>query len=296
MDHLQIERRPQLREPVAFVAFAGWNDAASAATNAARFMVRRLRARKFASIDPEDFFEFSRSRPNVRIDLSQSRELSWPTCDFFYARNPSGDHDVIIAIGVEPHLRWKTFASVYGSLFSELGVTLAVSLGAMMADVPHTRPVRVTGTAIDARVGAKLNLSTSRYQGPTGIVGVLQDTMRSSGVGTASFWANVPHYITTAQNPLATKALLVRAQAMIGVEFDFTNLARAGDRFISEVDTAISGNPEIVEYVKRLEAAVDSGEADSQADSQAEEPNAQAPVEDLVTDIEEFLRQQRPPD
>ncbi len=174
-------------------------------------------------------------------------------------------------------------------------MTLAVSLGALMSDVPHTRQVRVTGTAIDAEVGTTLKLSTSRYQGPTGIVGVLQESMRSQGLATASFWANVPHYITTAQNPLATAALLGRAQALIGVEFDFTALTRAGERFIAEVNTAISGNPEILEYVKRLEAAADSGEADAQADSEAEEPTATRPVEELVTDIEEFLRGQRPP-
>lgn len=290
-----MDRQPQLREPIAFVAFAGWNDAASAATNAARFMVRRLRARKFANVDPEDFFDFSQTRPNVRIDLTQVRELTWPACDFYYARNPTGEHDVVIAIGVEPHLRWKTFADVYASLFSQLGVTLAVSLGALMSDVPHTRQVRVTGTAIDSEVGAKLNLSTSRYQGPTGIVGVLQDTMRVRGLATASFWANVPHYITTAQNPPATAALLHRAQVLIGVEFDFTGLTRAGERFIAEVNTAISGNQEIVEYVKRLEAAVDSGQADAEADAQAEETTTEPPVEELVTDIEEFLRKQRPP-
>jgi proteasome assembly chaperone (PAC2) family protein len=296
MDHLLIDRHPQLREPIAFVAFAGWNDAASAATNAARFMVRRLRARKFGNVDAEDFFDFKRTRPNVRIDLTQARELTWPSCDFYYARNPTGEHDVIIAIGVEPHLRWKTFAGVYATLFSELGVTLAVSLGALMSDVPHTRQVRVTGTAIDAEVGAKLRLSTSRYQGPTGIVGVLQDEMRAQGLATASFWANVPHYITTAQNPPATAALLGRAQTLIGVEFDFTGLTRAAERFISEVNTAISGNPEILEYVKRLEAAHDSGQAEAEADAQAEEATAEPPVEELVTDIEEFLRKQRPPD
>lgn len=296
MDHLLMDRQPQLREPIAFVAFAGWNDAASAATNAARFMVRRLRARKFGNIDPEDFFDFIRTRPNVRTDLTQARELMWPSCDFYYARNPTGEHDVVIAIGVEPHLRWKSFASVYANLFSDLGVSLAVSLGALMADVPHTRQVRVTGTAIDAEVGAKLQLSTSHYQGPTGIVGVLQDAMRAHRLATASFWANVPHYITTAQNPLATIALLGRAQALIGVEFDFTSLTRAGERFISEVNTAILGNPEILGYVKRLEAAVDSGKAEEEADASAEEPTAEVPVEQLVTDIEEFLRKQRPPD
>lgn len=287
MDHLVVERRPELHDPVAIMAFAGWNDAASAATNAARFVVRRLGARKFAHVDPEDFFDFTESRPAVRIDGNQNRLISWPACEFFYARNPLGPHDVIVAIGVEPHLRWRTFAAAYASLFSEMEASLIVSLGALMADVPHTRPVRVTGTAIDPATGERLQLATSRYQGPTGIVGVLSDNLRQRNLSTASLWANVPHYITTAQNPPATIALLQRLQPLIGgLEFDFTELNSAAERFTREVNTALSGNPEILGYVSKLEAAVDSGEPPGTA-------SALPPAGDLVTDIEEFLRNQK---
>jgi proteasome assembly chaperone (PAC2) family protein len=289
VDYLNIDRLPELHDPVAIVAFGGWNDAASAATNAARFVVRRLAARRFANIDPEAFFDFRETRPSVRLDARGQRELVWPTNEFFYARNPTGPHDVVVGIGIEPSLRWHTFASVHAGLFKDLGVPLTVSLGALMADVPHTREVRVTGTALESDVAARLELTTSRYEGPTGIVGVMHSLLREAGIPAASLWANVPHYITTTQNPLATVALLRRLQPIIGLEFDFTELQAAGKRFVAEVDTAISGNPEVLEYVQRLEQAVDNGDTS--------EPHiATGPLpagEDLVMDVEEFLRGQR---
>jgi proteasome assembly chaperone (PAC2) family protein len=290
MEHLTIERRPDLHDPVAVVAFAGWNDAASAATNAARFILRRLGARKFATIDSDAFYDFKETRPSVRIDSRGTREVVWPTNEFFYARNPTGPHDLVIAIGIEPNLRWETFVRCYSSLFSDLEVGMAVSLGALQADVPHTREVRVSGSAQDPELSARLNLSASRYQGPTGIVGVLQDSLRRSSIPAASLWANVPHYITTAQNPPATTALLRRLQEIVGLEFDFSELTAAGKRFVAEIDTAISGNQEIVDYVRRLENAADSGQFDEGS------PPAGGPLpagEDLVLDVEEFLRSQR---
>ncbi len=285
---MRIDRRPELHDPIAVVAFSGWNDAASAATNAARFVVRRLGARRFAAIEPDDFFDFREMRPTVRLDSKGERQLHWPLNEFFYARNPTGPHDVVVAIGTEPALRWQTFARGFQSLFSDIGVGMTVSLGALMADVPHTRDVRVTGTALDSSLAAKLELSTSRYEGPTGIVGVLHNVLRDDAVSAVSLWANVPHYITTAQNPLATAALLRRLQPIIGLEFDVSDLLVAGQRFVAEVDTAISGNPEVVEYVHRLEAALDSG-----PEPAAQQPGPLPAGEDLVLDVEEFLRNQR---
>lgn len=285
MDFLQIERKPELHDPIAIVAFAGWNDAASAATNAARFLVRRLGARKFAIIDAESFFDFKETRPTVRIDSRGQREVNWPANEFFYARNPTGPHDVVVAIGVEPGMRWRTFTSAYASLFGELKVTLAVSLGALMADVPHTRDVRVTGSAFDPDLAAKMDLSVSRYEGPTGIVGVLHQSLRDAAMPAASFWANVPHYITTSQNPPATIALLRRVQKIMEIELDYTELEAAGQRFLGEINTAISGNSEVMDYVHRLESEMDAGKEI--------EATALPPGEDLVLDVEEFLRSQR---
>jgi proteasome assembly chaperone (PAC2) family protein len=290
VDPLTIDRMPDLHDPVAVIAFSGWNDAASAATDAARFVVRRLGARKFASIDADPFYDFRESRPTVQASFNGQREVKWPQNDFFYARNPTGPHDIIIGIGVEPGLAWGTFTGAHTGLYRDAGVGLVISLGALLADVPHTRDTRVTGTAVDPEVAARLELTTSRYEGPTGIVGVLHDVLRRSGVPAASLWANVPHYITTSQNPNATAALLRRLSVMTGLTFDLRELTSAGERFVSEVNAALDGNPEIAEYVRRLEAAVDAGEVGAPLESSL------PAGEELLSDIEDFLRQTRPDD
>lgn len=286
MEYLRVDRRPDLRDPVAIVAFAGWNDAASAATNAARFVVRRLGARRFASLDPEEFYDFRATRPNVRIDSRGNREITWPANDFFYARNPAGPHDIVVAIGIEPNLRWRDFCSAFTGLFGDLGVRLAVTVGALMADVPHTRPTRVTGSSEDPKLNERLDLTASRYEGPTGIVGVLHRALRDESMPAASLWANVPHYITTAQNPPATAALLRRLSPMTGLEFDLRELESSSERFIAEVNTAISGNSDVVEYVRKLEQTADGGTRESP--DTAALPRA----EDVVLDVERFLRGQ----
>lgn len=284
-----MDRQPDLREPIAVVAFAGWNDAASAATNAARFIVRRLGARRFASIDAEEFYDFKQTRPNARIDARGNREIVWPANEFYYARNPTGPHDIVVAIGIEPNLRWHDFCHSFTGLFSDLGVTLALTVGALMADVPHTRPVRVTGSSEDARLNETLSLAPSRYEGPTGIVGVLHRSLREVAMPAASLWANVPHYITTAQNPPATVALLRRVAPIAGIEFDLSELEASSARFVAEVDTAIGANPQIVDYVHKLEAASDSGARTAPQPDTGVLPRP----EDVVLDVEQFLRGQR---
>lgn len=289
MDLLRIDTRPILNKPIVVCAFAGWNDAASAATNAARFVVRRLGARRFASFDAEELYDFTEARPAVRITARGEREVTWPANDFFYARNPTGPHDVVVFIGTEPGLRWNSFAREQAGLFKDLDAEVVLSLGALLADVPHTRPVRVTGSAMRPELNDRFNLQPSKYEGPTGIVGVLHEALRASEVASASLWANVPHYITTSQNPPATAALLRRVHPILGMEFDLAELETAGERFKAEVDTALSANPEVSDYVKRLEEAFD---ADDQPPPQGDLPQG----DDLVTDIEKFLRSQRPED
>lgn len=286
MEYLKVDAQPGLKSPVAVCAFTGWNDAASAATNAARFIVRRLGARKFATIDAEPFYDFKEQRPTVRITARGDRDLNWPANEFFYARNPTGPHDIVVFIGAEPALRWRTFTAAHAELFREVGAEMVVSLGALLADVPHSRPVRVTGSVMDESLSAQLNLQPSRYEGPTGIVGVLHTALRNEGLAGASLWANVPHYITTSQNPPATAALLRRLQPIVGMEWDLSELDAAAERFSDEVNTALSGNPEIEDYVRQLEQAVDAG-----ADA---EPASQLPrAEDVLLDIEHFLRERR---
>ena len=285
VEYVTYSRQPDLHDPVAVVAFSGWNDAASAATNAARWVARRLGARRFATIDADPFYDFADNRPSVRIDLKGGREITWPANEFFYARNPNGPHDLVIAVGIEPNLRWKTFSNAYYDIFQKAGCSLAVSLGALLADVPHSRDVRVTGTAADPATGSRLGLTTSSYEGPTGIVGTMHDIFRRSGLEAASLWANVPHYITTSQNPPATLALLERLQELVGMTFDFTELRSASTRFVSEVSSAVLANSDVASYVRRLEDAYDSGKED-------DEPTLPS-AHEVILDVEEFLRRSR---
>jgi proteasome assembly chaperone (PAC2) family protein len=281
----EIDRLPELHNPIGITAFAGWNDAASAATNAARFITRRMGARRFATLDAEDFYSFTDTRPTVRSSPSGQRVVQWPTNEAFYARNPTGPHDLVVSIGTEPNLRWPTFAAAHSELFARLGVDTVISLGALLADVPHTRPVRVTGAAGDEEMSQRLNLQRSRYEGPTGIVGVMQQAMQQADLHTASLWANVPHYITAAQNPLATLALLERIQQIVEIGFDLSDLRDAGERFKREVSTALSANPEVTGYVQQLESAFDSGVADS--------PPLEMDTRAILSDIESYLREHR---
>ncbi len=283
MSDLVIDRLPELHDPVVIVAFSGWNDAASAATDAARFVITHLKGQRFASLDPERFYDFRSDRPTTTA-RRWVRKINWQRNEFYYART-RGPHDVIIGVGSEPGLRWQTFAGAHLELYQQMKAQLIISLGAMLAEVPHTRPPRVTGSAVDPSVAARLNLTTSNYEGPTGIVGVLHDTMRRSGIAAASLWANTPHYITTSQNPAATRALLLRLQELVGVTFDLRSLDTAGERFVREVDTALAANSEVGSYVRRLEAEYDEGEP---------EPGDTLPEPaDAVFDVEDFLRKAR---
>jgi proteasome assembly chaperone (PAC2) family protein len=241
--------------------------------------------RRFASIDAEGFYSFTDSRPNVTIMPGGARRIGWQQNEFFFLRNPSGPHDIIVFVGVEPNLRWQSFAAAHVSLYRQLQAEFVVSLGALLADVPHTRPIRVTGSAFDPEVAKRMSLATSRYEGPTGIVGVLHDRLRVEGVPAASLWANTPHYINTSKNPNATRALLVRLQDLVGARIDVRELENAGKRFVQEVDQAISANGEVADYVRRLEAAYDEA---------AEEPVEALPEPgEAVDDVEKFLRRQR---
>jgi proteasome assembly chaperone (PAC2) family protein len=282
-----MENMPELHNPVAVLAFTGWNDAASAATDAARFLIRRTGARRFATLDPEPFYDFTETRPSVTIGRGGVRDIAWAKNEFFYARNPAGAHDLVIGVGAEPQLAWRQYTGSIQQVLGAMRVGLVVSLGALLADVPHTRPVRVTGTAFDPAVAERLDLTTSRYEGPTGIVGVLHDALRRTSTPTASLWANVPHYISTNSNPIATSALLTRLQTLVDMRFDLRELETAGERFVREVDGALQGNNDVREYVRRLEAAADEAPSEDGGEGTLPEP------EEIIGDIEAWLRGDR---
>ena len=287
MTSFEVDRLPELHSPIAIMAYSGWNDAASAATNAARFVVRRLGARRFATLDAEPYYSFTDTRPTVRSSPSGSRVIQWPANEFFYARNPMGPHDVIVAIGVEPNLRWSGYAQAHTELLRQLNIDMVITLGALLADVPHTRPVRVTGASADPGLAEKLHLSRSRYEGPTGIVGIMHQALAQESLPAMSLWANVPHYITAAQNPPATVALLERLEQLIQVPFDYSDLREAGERFEREVSAALSTNAEVLDYVRQMEEAYDAAGEEGP-------PGRDISPGEVLRDVEDFLRGQRP--
>ena len=286
MRYLTMERtpEPELRSPVVVMAFTGWNDAANAASNAARFVVRRLGARRFASIASEPFYAFTETRPSVRLDSSGERQLTWPGNEFYYARTPGDGPDYVIGIGAEPNLRWRTFTEECMDLFNTLDVSMVVSLGALIGEASHRRPIGVTGSAADPELAKQLDLQRSRYEGPTGIVGILHYALQEAKLPSASLWATVPHYITGEQCPPATLAVLERLQRLLGTSFELDELEGASDRFRDQLDTTIAGDPQMRSYLERLEGAL----AEAEAEEAAADPLPEAT--DLVGDIEEFLR------
>lgn len=284
MRYLTMEQTPELRSPVVIMAFTGWNDAANAASNAARFVVRRLGARRFATIEPEPFYAYTETRPSVRIDSSGQRQLTWPGNEFYYARTPGEARDYVIGIGAEPNLRWRTFSEECMDLFESLDVSMVVSLGALIGEASHRRPIGVTGSAADPELAAQLDLQRSRYEGPTGIVGILHHALQEAQRPSASLWATVPHYITGEQCPPATIAVLERLQRLLDTSFDLSELTTAAERFREQVDTTIAGDPQMRSYLERLETTL----AEVEAEEAAEDPLPEAT--DLVGDIEEFLR------
>ena len=284
-EHLRITEIPELRDPVLVLAFAGWNDAGQAATGAVRFLVDAWSASRIGDIDPEEFYNFTEQRPTVRLLDGMMREIVWPANECYYYRGP-GERDFVLLVGIEPHLRWRLFADLVMDIISRCQITLAVTLGGLLADMPHSRPVRVTGTTTDELLQRRmptLAVRGSRYEGPTGIVGVLGDRFRRLGLSSASMWANVPHYINATANPKATAALLERLATLFDLDLDLTSLYDAGERFEREVSEAVAGDADAAAYVRQLEEQVDAepGQVDRPA----------LPSSDtIVRELEEFLR------
>ena len=281
-----------LRRPLLLMAFTGWNDAAEAATTAARFLAQAWSAEKFGWIDPEEFYHFGLARPNVRFKVGSltEREIIWPTTEFSIARAPELARDVIVGVAVEPHLKWQTYCATVLELARTCGVSLVLTLGALLAEVPHTRAVRLAGGASDPEIAARLGIRPTRYEGPTGIVGVLNAACREQGTPSASLWANVPHYVSGIENPKAALALVRRVLALLNAEVDLTDLEEATKQFEQNLAEIISQNAKVAAYVKKLEAK-------DREEDEAERPQAGElpPASDLVAEIEQFLRQQRPP-
>jgi proteasome assembly chaperone (PAC2) family protein len=250
-----------LRRPLLIAAFRGWNDGAQGASLAASFLARCWKAERFADIDPEEFFDFQAVRPHVSLVDGLTRQIDWPENTFFDASVPGEDdregRDAVLLLGVEPNMRWRSFTGEIVELAHDLQVEMVVTLGALLADVPHTRPSPVTGAATDAKLVEELGLAASRYEGPTGIVGVLHEACRQASLPSASLWAAVPHYASLAPSPRAALALCTRLSELIGTSLDLDELERAGDLYERQVSEAVATDEETAAYVQELERRAD---------------------------------------
>jgi|SRR5947209_8030634 len=284
MQPLRWEYRPDgLRAPALICAFKGWNDAADAASTANTFVGTALGGRRFATIDPEEFYDFQATRPRIQLAEGQTRQIVWPEVELYEVRIPRAPRDLVLLSGTEPSFRWRTFSRLIVDVAEAIGVQLVVTLGALLADVPHTRPVSVTGFASDPALVARLGMTTSSYEGPTGIIGVLHAGCMDAGLPSASLWAAVPHYIAAAPNPKAALALVRKLEGLVGVAVDAGELETAAADYERQVNLAVQSDPDVQAFVERLEQA--AGEDDD---------NETGPLpsgETIARDLQRFLRQ-----
>jgi proteasome assembly chaperone (PAC2) family protein len=290
MEHVQWSSRPTLRSPVLIVAFTGWNDAGDAASGAVRHLIEAWRAEHVASMDPEEFYDFGTTRPMVRLTDGQTREIVWPSNELWAASTPGAD--VLLLLGVEPQLRWRTFCRQITAIAAEQEVTLVLTLGALLADVAHSRPVSLIGTATDQTLIDRYKLARSPYEGPTGIVGVLHDACGVAGLPSASLWAAVPAYAASVVSPKAALALVERAAAIVGAPVSMRTLEASVGTYEDEVSELVAADDDLASYVGRLETATDD-EADEDEEPEVVDHGAEdATVEQFVEDVERFLRDQ----
>jgi proteasome assembly chaperone (PAC2) family protein len=281
MSELNVEYRPELRDPVLVAAFRGWNDGGQGASLAAGYLAKAWDADRFAEIDAEDFYDFQATRPMVALEDGTTRKLEWPENAFFHASVPGTDRDAIILIGTEPNLRWRTFSGLVLGLAQDLGVTRIVTFGSLLADVPHTRPSPVTAAATDEKLVEELGLEPSRYEGPTGIVGVLLDAARNAGIPSLSLWAAVPHYVSLAPSPRAALSLVNRFGELLEMDVDTDDLETAADEYSEQVSEAVSTDSDTAAYVEELERRVDMLSAEDDLPS----------GDSLAAELTRFLRE-----
>jgi proteasome assembly chaperone (PAC2) family protein len=287
MEHLRRLATPTLSNPAVLYAFTGWNDAGDAASASVRALVERWDASAIAEVDPEPFTDFATIRPHVRITDGR-RSIVWPTVGVWSASVPGGD--VMLVLGPEPSLRWKLFCRQLVGLAEEHEARLAVSLGALLADVPHSRPVQIIGTASDPELIDRYDLQRSRYEGPTGIVGVLHDAMSTAGIPTASLWAAVPQYAAQIPSPKAAMALLDRACRLIGSPAPVDVFASSAAEYDARVAALIADDEDLVEYVSRLESLADEEEVDDTGEVDTPIAEHEVDPDQLVAEVERFLR------
>jgi proteasome assembly chaperone (PAC2) family protein len=269
-----------LRAPLLIAAFEGWNDAGDAATDAVEHLVDVWDGEEVAAIDPDEFYDFQVNRPMVSLEDGLTRKITWPTSRFYAVRMPSGERDLVLVRGVEPNMRWRGFCDEILRMAAELGVAEVVTLGALLADSPHTRPVPVSGTSSDPALAERLGLERSRYEGPTGIVGVLQEACSTAGLAAVSFWAAVPHYVASPPCPKATIALLHRVEDLLDVPIPLGDLPEEARAWEHNVDELAAEDSDVAEYIASLE------------EREPEEELPEASGEAIAAEFQRFLRRQ----
>ncbi len=281
--------RPELRAPVMVCAFRGWNDAGEAATAALSYIRGSFEAREVAEIDPEDFYDFTAVRPSVKLTEGSMREIEWPENSFSVAPVPGAEGDLVMLQGVEPSLRWRRFTEDVVTTARDLGVRMVITLGALLADVPHSRPVAITGITSDQTLVERLGFEPPSYEGPTGIVGVLQKVCAEAGLPAVSLWASVPHYVAASPNPKVALALVRAFEGTAGLAVDGGELESAAEDYERQVTAAVASDPEVKAFVERLENAMDDAVAENPPDE------GQLPSADTIaSDFQRFLRQRGP--
>jgi len=305
MSYIQYQSQPELRDPIVLVALAGWNDAAEAATTAIKFLVDKWKPTKFAEIDSEDFFVFTEARPTVKMVDKVQRTVVWPTNQLFAYTETTLDRDIILFLGVEPQLKWKTFSQTFLDVCKQFKISEAVFLGALLAEVPHSAAVPVSGTSTTIEVTERLRemaIRNSRYEGPTGMLGVLQDVCRQANIPAASFWAAAPHYLAAAPNIKVTAALLTYINTFFSFGLDLNDIQSDAVRFEEQITSLVSHDTEASAYVRRLEEQVaDHGDDDEDDDDEDDDENPDVIIgtgplpsaDSLIRGVEELLRKER---
>jgi proteasome assembly chaperone (PAC2) family protein len=301
-----------LRDPTLLFAFAGWADAADSATHALRYVVRHLKGEKFAEVDPEEFYNFTRVRPKTKFDDDGERYIEWPANEFFAIRREDADTDLLVLVGVEPNVKWRTFCQEMLEQIQSLGVTKVIQVGALLDAVPHTRDVRITGTATSPELRGMLkgiHVRRSRYTGPTGIAGVMTDVLRRAGIPTVSLWGHAPHYLQVTPNPKVSLGLVQGLEQLIDISVPDEALRSQGLNFERRVEQALDGESDVMAYVEKLEVQWDARRSERASESSADsapestdgpepagsgaEPGDIPDADQAVASIEEFLRQER---
>src|SRR6266704_659506 len=306
MEYIHYHSQPELRNPVLVAALAGWNDAADAATTAIKFLIDRWKPTKIAEIDIEDFFVFTETRPTIRYVVGIQRTIIWPSSQFLAYQAPDLSHDIILYLGAEPQLKWKTFSKTFLEVSKHFKVSELVLLGALLADIPHSIAVPITGTSSNTDLKERLHeidIHSSRYEGPTGMIGVLQDAFRRAAIPAASLWAAAPHYLAATPNIKVTSALLTYLNTFMSFGLDLRDIQADAIRFEEQITALVARDPEASAYVRKLEEQISEA---ASGDEEDEEENdvvfnpdrtvSTGPLpsaETLIRGVEELLRKQR---